>query len=132
MKKLLLLLLLLITSCTVEGPYLVTNVVDGDTLDIETGERIRLSGINTPEKGEECYQQAKNMLTQLTLNKYVYLERDIDDRGKYGRKLRYVYINDSMVNAILVSQGYALVYDKYKDSTKYYSELKEIEKGISC
>tara|TARA_Y100000310_G_C20647480_1_gene797454 strand:+ start:256 stop:774 length:519 start_codon:yes stop_codon:yes gene_type:complete len=110
-----------------EGPYLVTNVIDGDTLDIETGERIRLSGINTPETGD-CYsQKAKDALSQLTLNKYIYLERDIQNKGKYGRLLRYIYLNNTMINAFLVSEGYARVYDKYSETTKYYEELKQVE-----
>jgi len=128
MKRILILLILLLTSCsTLEGPYLVTNVIDGDTLDIETGERIRLSGINTPETGECYYQEAKDVLADLTLNQYVYLERDIENKGKYGRLLRYIYVDGAMVNAFLVSEGYARVYDKYNETTKYYSELKQVE-----
>jgi endonuclease YncB( thermonuclease family) len=128
MKWMILLLLLLLTGCsTLEGPYLVTNVIDGDTLDLETGERVRLSGINTPETGECYYQEAKDVLSELVLNQYVYLERDIQNKGKYGRLLRYIYVDGAMVNAYLVSGGYAKVYDKYNETTKYYSELKKLE-----
>ncbi len=128
MKKFLILLLLflLLTGCK-EGPYLVTNVVDGDTLDIDTGERIRLSGINTPETDECYYQEAKNRLRQLTLNQYVYLEQDKSNRGKYGRLLRYIYVDDLLVNEQLVLEGFAKVYDKYKDDTKRYAQLKVSE-----
>ena len=132
--KYLLILLLFISSCTgnavydLEGPFVVTNIVDGDTLDLDNGERVRLSGINTAERGECYYQEAKNELISLVLGKNVYLERDYSNHGKYGRLLRYVYVDDILVNFYLVGKGYAKVYDKYKDDTKRYAELKEFEK----
>jgi endonuclease YncB( thermonuclease family) len=102
MKKILLLLILiLISSCTytgevtlekpLEGPYLVTKVVDGDTADVIINgktERLRFSGVNTPETNECYYQEATDELKKLILNKEVYLQQDKTDRGKYGRLLR--------------------------------------------
>ena len=129
-------LLVLLCSCSItgqsvgngfEGPYEVTYVVDGDTLDVNISERIRMSGINTPETGECYYQEAKDRLTELTLGKEVYLEPDISDRGNYSRLLRYVYVGDSNVNKVLVAEGYARVYDKYASDTSRYLELKEVE-----
>ena len=136
MKKIaLILLLIFISGCTTgsfilkekEGPFKVTNVVDGDTLDLNNSKRVRLSGINTPETGECYYQEATEKLEELVLNKEVFLEKDISDTGKYGRLLRYIYINDLLVNSLLVEGGYAKVYDKYKDDTKRYEELKQAE-----
>lgn len=135
MKKIIILLFLLlfISSCGItgnvvkEGPYRVVNIVDGDTLDLDNGERVRLSGINTPETGECYYQEAKNKLAKLVLEKEVYLERDFSDRGNYGRLLRYIYVDDIMVNSVLVLNGYAKVYHKYKDDTKRYEELSKLE-----
>ncbi|MBT4334242.1 hypothetical protein HOD61_00275 [archaeon] len=131
-----LLLLILTSSCTTEpnlskeGPFKVTNVIDGDTLDAlidgET-ERIRLSGINTPEKGDCYYIEAKDELSKLVLNKYIYLEKDRTDKGKYGRLLRYIYFENKMINEDLVEEGYAKVFDKYKDDTKHYLRLKAKE-----
>ena len=108
-----------------EGPYTVTYVVDGDTLDVY--ERVRLSGINTPETDECYYQEAKDRLTELTLGKEVYLESDYSDRGKYGRLLRYIYVDGVNVNMLLVEEGYAKVHDKYASDTKMYLELKALE-----
>ncbi|MBI2507616.1 thermonuclease family protein [Candidatus Woesearchaeota archaeon] len=125
-----------ITGSTVRelnGPFLVTKVVDGDTLDLSNNERIRMSGINTPETGECYYQEAKKKLAELVLNKEVYVEKDRSDRDKYGRLLRYIYLNETdliFVNGVLVENGYARVYDKYKSDTKRYNELKKIE-GIA-
>jgi len=145
MKKLSILLiftLILITGCTgravqevpavKEGPFLVIDIIDGDTLDFDqNGEtiRVRMSGINTPETGECYYQEAKDKLKELTLNKFIFIEQDITNIDKYGRSLRYVYVDDLFVNSYLVENGYAKVYDKYKDDTKYYNKLKEIEKN---
>lgn len=139
MKKIIaVLIVVLICGCTsapqqtapvLEGPFLVTNVVDGDTLDLNNSERVRLSGINTPETGECFYQEAKDALSFLTLGKEVYLEQDTTDQGKYGRLLRYIYADSQLVNSALVYNGYARVYDKYKEDTKKYEELKEFEQN---
>jgi len=124
----LLFILLIITGCNnLEGPYKVVKVVDGDTIDLNNSKRVRFSGINTPETGECYYQEAKDKLEELVLNKDIFLEKDKSEEGKYGRLLRYVYIDDVMVNAFLVENGYAKAFDKYKDDTKRYSELKELE-----
>jgi len=132
LKKLVLifLILILLSGCkndSLEGPFKVIKVVDGDTLDLNDSKRIRFSGINTPETGECYYQEAKDKLTELVLEKDVFLEKDISDTGKYGRLLRYVYIDDMMLNAFLVENGYARVFDKYKEDTKKYEELKQLE-----
>lgn len=134
--KIILLVLFFISGCVsgevvkeeLEGPYLVTYIVDGDTLDINISERVRLSGINTPERGECYYKEAKDKLYELTFNKDVFLEKDRSDRGNYGRLLRYIYIDNINVNKLLVEEGYAKVYDKYSYDTKRYDELKEVEK----
>ena len=136
-KILFLVLIIIISGCTtgsatydelvLDGPFTVTYVVDGDTLDVGE-ERIRLSGINTPETGECYYQEAKDKLTELTLNQTVYLEKDLSDKGKYGRLLRYIYAEQEiLVNELLVEEGFAKVYDKYSYDTKRYSQLKQAE-----
>ena len=66
-------------------------------------------------------------LPKQLVGKEVYVEKDISDEGKYGRKLRYVYLDDLMINKYLVENGFAKVYDKYKDDTKRYDELKAVE-----
>lgn len=127
--KRLLILLLFITACTsnLEETYEVTKVIDGDTIEIQTGETVRLSGINAPETGECYYQDSKDRLKKLILNKKVSLEKDKTNKGKYGRLLRYVHINSIEINSLLVREGYARVYDKYSYDTKKYSELKQNE-----
>lgn len=88
----------------------VTKVIDGDTLELNNSERVRLLGINSPEKGEPYYTEAKKRLEQLVLNKTIMMEGDEEDRDRYGRLLRYVYLGDEMVNIIMLEEGYATLY----------------------
>lgn len=135
MKRVLILIILIfISGCTAytiyepkEGPFKVIKIIDGDTVDLNNSERVRLSGIDTPEIGECYYKEAKNKLEDLILNKDVFLERDISDKGRYGRLLRYIYVNNLLINSFLVKEGYAKVHDKYDYDIKLYKELKEVE-----
>lgn len=84
------------------------HVVDGDTIDVKGVGRVRLVGINTPEKDERGYLEAKNFVKKTCLGKTVYL--DIDDAkhyDKYGRVLAVVYAGDVNINAALLKGGYA-------------------------
>ena len=114
-------------SLNLEGPFLVIRIIDGDTIIINTSEHVRLSGIDTPETGECYYQEAKQFLFAIAINKEVYLEQDITNKDKYDRLLRYIYRNGTFVNGILVEQGYAKVFDAYKDETRRYLQLKRLE-----
>ena len=95
----------------------VNRVIDGDTL-VCDNETIRLLGIDTPEKGEEYYQEAKDFLKQVE-NENIEILRDWEDLGKYKRKLRYVFYNGRLINIELLEQGLAkafIIEDlKYKD-----------------
>lgn len=104
----------------------VTKVIDGDTIEIETGERVRLVCINTPETNEPYYAEAKNFLTDYILNKEVKLVKDVSETDKYGRLLRYIYLEDEFINGVLVEQGYARVY-RYSPDTELCDELSVLE-----
>jgi len=87
----------------------VERVIDGDTVVVnETS--VRMLGINTPEKGEKYYTEAKNYTTILVMNKTIKIERRGTDR--YDRELAYLYdINtNENLNAKLVEKGYANYY----------------------
>lgn len=97
----------------------VTRVVDGDTIDVEINgkiERVRYIGIDTPEtvdprKPVQCFGvEASKKNKELVEGKMVRLEKDITDRDKYSRLLRYVWVNDALVNLVLVTQGFAKSY----------------------
>ncbi|MBU2576563.1 MAG: thermonuclease family protein [Nanoarchaeota archaeon] len=89
----------------------VLRVIDGDTIEMASGEIIRLICIDTPEQGEEGYEESTNFLSNLILNREVTLESDIQDKDSYGRLLRYVYLDIPeqrlFINKILYQQGYA-------------------------
>ncbi len=105
----------------------VIEVIDGDTIRIENGKRVRLIGIDAPEKGEKCYREAKEFLKKLVLGKIVRLEADKLDKDIYGRLLRYVYLNDTFVNLILLRKGYAHSFIKLPN-TKYSKIFQEAER----
>jgi micrococcal nuclease len=95
------------------------DVLDGDTFRLKNGEHVRLICINTPERTDEGYFEAKDFLTELIEGKEVRLEKDVSERDKYNRLLRYVYINvtnssgfsrEIFVNRELVQQGFAVVW----------------------
>jgi len=71
----------------------VLSVEDGDTLNLKNGIRVRLLGVNSPDRGEENYQEAKDFLEKLILNRIVYLEYDRYQDDKFGRLLSWVWIN---------------------------------------
>ena len=92
----------------------VTRIIDGDTVEIADGRRVRYTGINSPEKGRCFADQATMENKQLVLNKKIRLEKDASNRDKYGRLLRYIYVQDEsgqeiFVNDLLVRQGFAKV-----------------------
>lgn len=91
---------------------LVTRVIDGDTIEIAGGERVRYIGIDAPEErgtnGIECFaREASDANSTLVQGQYVRLEADTRDRDRYGRLLRYVWIDDQLINEVLVRRGFA-------------------------
>jgi len=90
-----------------DGFYEVGRIIDGDTFDLADGQRVRLIGIDAPEIGNECSAEATQALGSLISGQIVYLEMDVSDTDSYGRLLRYVFVNDILVNYELVCQGVA-------------------------
>ena len=104
----------------IDGWVSVLRVVDGDTVvvrfDDGAEETLRYIGIDAPEtvhprRGVDCFgPEASARNTELVEGRRVALERDVSQRDRYGRLLRYVYTEDgAMVNARLVAEGYAQV-----------------------
>lgn len=86
----------------------VNRVVDGDTV-IINGSSVRLLGINTPERGEKFYSEAKAYTENLVLNKTIIIKRSGKD--KYNRDLAYLFeINSENINKKIISEGYANYY----------------------
>lgn len=99
----------------------VERIVDGDTA-IINGTSTRFLGINTPEKGEKYYQESKDFLESLILNKTVELEYGKDRIDLYGRKLAYIILDGKNVNIEQVRNGFANIFVYDKD--KYTNDLK--------
>ncbi len=135
---------------------LVTRVVDGDTLKLENGERLRLIGIDTPEIHESAklHRDVKRSgndirtIKQLGMRSYeftkrllegkrVRLEFDVEKRDKYERLLAYVYLQDgTFANAEIVKEGYADLMT-YPPNVKYadlflqlYRQAREDKRGL--
>lgn len=103
------------------GEATVTRVIDGDTIEVNLEGliyRVRYIGIDTPEIGEPCADEATEANRQLVEGKTVWLEKDISETDKYGRLLRYVYVDDIFVNEELVRLGLALP-SSYPPDVKY-------------
>lgn len=112
----------------------VISVIDGDTIMIEGKQKVRYIGVNTPEiykdttgkkTGEQCFaKEALQENKRLVEGKTVRLERDVSDKDKYGRLLRYVYVDGVFVNEHLVAKGFAKTMT-VKPDVKYYENFKE-------
>ena len=106
----------------------VAAVVDGDTLTVTSGQRVRLVQIDTPEVGTgECYSRAaaRELRSLAPPGTTVSLERDraLDDVDRYGRLLRYVWRGSTNVNLELVRRGAATVWLYDRASGRYASRL---------
>lgn len=135
----------------------VRRAVDGDTLQLETGERVRLIGIDTPEMhaSDKLYRdsqrtgqdirtiqklgrRAYEFTKKLVEGKRVSLEFDVEKHDKYGRLLAYVYLkkDGTFVNAEIIKQGYASLMTippnvKYADLfLKLYQEARKNQRGL--
>jgi len=105
-----------VASPVPDGFVLVKAAVDGDTLELADGTRVRYIGVDTPEtvhpsKPVQCFgREASAFNHGLVDGRPVRLEKDVSDTDKYGRLLRYVYLEDgTFLNLELVRQGYAKV-----------------------
>lgn len=88
--------------------YLVTWVVDGDTVELGNGERVRLLGIDTPEVGECGYERARDRLVALVEGERVTLGESDADRDRYDRLLRYVDLGPLDAGLQLLKDGLAI------------------------
>jgi len=100
----------------------ITRVIDGDTIDSDFS-RIRLKGINCPEKNEFFYNESVEYMKNLAESKQAELE--FSEQDKYQRILGYLFIGEKFINKELVEKGFAHIY--YYEKDNYYNELKSAE-----
>lgn len=118
----------------------VARVVDGDTIELKTGEKVRYIGVDTPEtkhpsKPVQCFgREASQRNKELVEGKEVLMEKDISNTDRYGRLLRYIYLPNPdatdeaiFVNEMLIEQGYGQVIT-YPPDVKYHEILLQAQK----
>lgn len=111
-----------------EGTYKVTKVLDGDTVVLETGEKFRYLGIDAPEWNDRWGPESKKFNEELVLGKKVKVELDRKKLDVYGRILGYIWVDDILVNEVLVERGYAKVSVMLREvKPKYLDRLKKAE-----
>lgn len=122
---------LLLYSAGCSQYYKAVNIVDGDTFDIEKPingiKRVRIIGIDTPERKQPGFSEAKQRLVDLILNQKIKLEKQVSETDRFHRLLRDVYVNNRFVNQIMVEEGYGRA-RTYPPDIKYKQILKEAEK----
>lgn len=104
----------------------VRHVIDGDTIVLESNQRVRLIGIDAPEvsnakynhAGEFYGNEARSYLRQRIEGKDVRLESGDESFDKYGRRLAYIYLGDDFINREMVEKGYAEVMRKFPNRYK--------------
>lgn len=122
-------------------PQLVVEAIDGDTIKIKDNIRVRLIGIDSPEKGECYYEEARAFAKELLDDEYVELRKDVSDKDKYDRLLRHVILIKSEEDNIIVADhivrnGYARAVSSPPDNiyrdllSSAQEEAKREERGI--
>ena len=104
----------------------VVEVIDGDTVKVLIEgkvESVRYIGMDTPEryrdKDPECYAlEATERNRELLVNGEVQLVSGVEDRDKYSRLLRHVYVDGVLINEVLLEEGYAKTMSIYPNITK--------------
>lgn len=129
-------LLFYLISCASVQPQkyrTCTRVIDGDTIELDHNEKVRLIGIDTPETVDPRKPvqrfgiEASEFTNKLVSGRAVRLEYDQDKSDKYFRTLAYVYLADgTFVNAEIIKQGFAFAYTKYP--FKYLDKFRSLER----
>ncbi len=112
-------ILLLALACTAHAETItgrVVGVADGDTITVldvdKVQHKIRLSGIDAPEKKQAFGNRSKESLSALAFDKTVNVETSKRDR--YGRQIGKVMVNGRDVNLVQVERGMAWFYRQYQ------------------
>lgn len=146
----------MLRTATVSSPLLhrptatsaaqVKRVIDGDTIELMDGQVVRYIGVDTPEtkhpnKAVECFgKEAAKQNETLVAGKTVILESDVSKTDRYGRLLRYVWVDGQLVNWQLVATGFAYAksyppdvsYQQVFNSAQAYARKNQIGLWGAC
>ena len=100
----------------------VKKVLDGDTIVLESGDKIRYLCIDSPEEGEPFHDEAKRVNDSVVLGKAVRVEFDRKAKDRYGRHLGYVWLDTLLVNDYLLRRGLVSVY-YFKPNDRYLARF---------
>jgi len=114
-------------------PCAVTAITDGDTIVCRGGLRVRLIGIDAPERAQGRFGDAatKGLVALLPRGAAVQLERDVETTDRYGRRLAYVWYGGQLINWRMVRQGWAVSYP-YGRTQRYTAVLDAAEGRASA
>jgi micrococcal nuclease len=105
----------------------VATVVDGDTIELTDGRRVRYIGVNTPERDQPYYKEATDANRQLVAGKQVQLELDVETFDQYGRTLAYVWVGGVMANWEIVNRGFANAFT-VPPNVRYEEQFRQAER----
>lgn len=115
---------------------LVTRIVDGDTIELESGVKIRYLMVNAPETTSghnDCFgTEAVTFNTDLVLNKMVDLSYDVECEDRFGRTLAYVTVDGVEVNSRMLERGYGCLLHIPPDGDSRLTEFKALESAAKA
>ncbi len=116
--------------------HIVRRAVDGDTLELENGQRVRLIGVDTPEfadQGPEPFaEEAYQFTSRMVAGKAVRLEFDRERLDKYRRVLAFVYCDDELLNESIVREGLGRVLTRFSYSSRMKKRLLAAEEDAKA
>lgn len=123
-----------LVGCATEpnNTALVARAIDGDTVELDTGERVRYLMVDTPESTTEleCYgENAKTFNRDLVEGKLVSLRYDVEREDRFGRTLAYVTVDGDEVNTLIVERGFGCVLYIEPNGTDRLDEFQELEQA---
>ncbi|MEA1979788.1 MAG: thermonuclease family protein [candidate division Zixibacteria bacterium] len=105
--------------------FIITKVIDGDTVELKGGDKLRLLGIDTPEKNQLYYDSAKALLSRNVLGKESEIKFAVRRRDKYGRLLGFLYVDSIFINQMMIDSGMAHLY-LFKDNDLQSEEFQKM------
>ena len=105
----------------------IVKILDGDTYDLSDGRRVRMLGIDTPEKGEPYADSARNLANSFLKGKQVTIDFEKNQKDRYDRYLVYLHFQGILVNKLFLERGFARLY-LFSGTRRYNSELITAQK----
>lgn len=108
----------------------VVRAIDGDTVELASGERVRYLMVDTPElSSDDCYaDEAREFNASLVEGREIDLDYDVEREDRYGRTLAYVTVDGEEINTLLVEAGYACVLHISPNGDDRVSEFETLER----